>query len=146
MSTTPMLDRLFANACMSVELGQPAVLRGVTIPLSGITDAVAFEVKLTSCHPELLGADSDIQFVAQRWVGELQDAASGQLMPYPGVWFELTFKPADGSVDETTKQFARALVADYLERRIRAERPDLVALDRQRRSRRRRPLVAATGS
>jgi hypothetical protein len=139
-----MLDRLFAFASMMVRMGEPVVLQGVSFPQGRISDAIIFGVKLSSYHPEVLCVPgSDVWFNTQCWIAELQSAANGEPLPYPGAWFDLTFKPIDGSVGDVSKQFTRALVADHLDRRIR-ECPDLVELDQQRRPRRRRrPTTAA---
>ena len=136
MSTTLIgLDDLYAEACRSIEIGQTVVLRGLIFP-GRIHGAVEYGVKLHSLHPDLTGdPQSNSAFDPQAWIDDWQGRTGGQLVPYPGAWLEIIFRAFGGEFTDILKQITRAVVADYLERRIRAERPDLVKLDEDRHAR-----------
>jgi hypothetical protein len=145
MSTTSISDELFRAACKPVEDNQAVVVRKLTF-VGRIIGAVEYGVKLHSNHSELVGADSPEvdQFDHRAWLDELA-ALLGDEQIHLSVWADIVFPTSGGTVVGIQKEQARALMAVYLEWRIKCERPDLVNLDRYRYEHREDPRWSSLG-
>lgn len=137
---TITLDELFAAVCRSVKLDQTIVVRGIGYR-GEIHGAIEYGVKLESGHPELEGAQGSNQdFDPRAWFDELVRETGTDEVGFTGVWgthvFPLLASDAtySGLEKHLAAQAARALVAYYLDARIRRERPDVVRADEEHRA------------